>query len=780
MLATSYFLQAQSPPVKYNFALHGFVGPNGDISNSVKLRWGPMDVYSWIAGNTYGYKLSRYVLKSGGVRNEPDDILKSEVVLIDNVKPLSKEDWVEKIDTNNTSANYPAIAAGAIYGDTFEIENLSNNPAIKSFNQIKVMESRFSYCLLAADMDFSVATDLGLAYEDTNLTSGEEYLYTLTLSDEADPNLVENSGAFIAKADSVYVLNPVDSLGAYPADKSVVLTWAVPFHDPYIAYNVEKSTDNGQSFTKINDIPVVMLQSEQKGAISFTDSLPDNSTIIVYRVIGLNSFGMQGPASDTIQVKGKPSRLSCYALITSTEESLTNQMTIHWQLQQVTDINQIQELNVYRSHTHSGTFVKLNAQPLPPSQQQFVDSFPAVTNYYRVQIIDINGYTYESIHSLAQHADSIPPSAPVSLSGVCDKTGLVKLKWSKNTEEDLLGYRVYLSNFADSFYVQITSSIARDSYYYYTTNLNTLTKKLYFRVTAEDNRHNVSTMSSTCEITRPDIVPPANPILFNASANPSGIELAFVCSPSDDVSITKLQKRKKGARIWATIYSINGVQLAGNTYAFVDTNVTYEYIYQYRALSYDESGNYSSSKIIELRGYDSGIRGNISNVEVTKVNFNNINNTTSNPNAIPLYPNTVNIVQWSYADTVGIYNFQIYRSFDNEPFRILDVVYLPQDTIREPQQIRSYINTSKFWYVDMKMLSKYGIGNNPNGGTSGGNNNGGTGGNSGGGQQGGGNNTGGQGGTNTNGSHTYKYKILANHRDGGTSRLSSDVNIAVN
>jgi hypothetical protein len=754
-------LIAQSK-AEYSFGMTGFVD-----TNQIILRWAPLDVQSWIAGKYYGYKLSRFIYKNEGIPLEPEDVIASEEVLVYNIKPLPVEEWMAKIDTNLIEENYAGIAAGAIYGDTFEIEELSEHPAIRSFNSIKEQESRFSYGLMAADMDYTVAMDLGLGYIDNSAsTDGEiEYMYIVTLSDEADPKLVKQPGVFLANPDSMSVLESIDTLFALPGDKAVAISWAIPLSSTYTAYNVEKSIDSGQTYIKVNDLPVVVIDGEYKSEVSFTDSLPNNSTIVSYRVRGLNAFGMQGPPSDTIQVKGKPSRLTCYALINGIEESLNNQMAIQWQLLQVDDINLLQELNLYRSPTHNGTYIKVNSEPLPPSQTQYTDSFPEVSNYYKVIITDINGYEYESIHSLAQHADSIPPIAPVSLNGTCDKTGLVKLKWNKNTEEDLQGYRVYLSNFADSFYVQITKSLAIDSFYSYTTNINTLTKKLYFRVTAEDNRHNMSEMSATCEITRPDIVPPANPVLYNANATPPGIELSFVCSPSIDVKIHKLQKRKKGARIWSTIYTIDDVQLSGDMYAFLDSSVTHQYIYQYRVLAYDEAGNYSSSKLIELRGFDSGIRGNIFDVEVDKVEYTPSNTTTFDTNFLNRYPNTVNIVQWRYTDTSDIYNFQIYRSVDDSPFRIYDVVYLPQNINHVPQEIQSFINTAKFWYVDLRMLGKYSFEGALNGGQSG---------------SGGGGSQGGGSGPNNNGERTYKYKIIANHRDGSTSILSSDVNIVVN
>jgi hypothetical protein len=747
------FLQGQQ---KYHYAMHAF----RDGSN-VYLRWAPKDIQSWKAGITYGYQLDRYTLINNyGDTTKIDDVPSTKVTLLEMALPLPVDNW-QSLAENNDRAG---VAAASLYGDTIEIDGISPNALVNMVDQNNINESKYNYGLLAADLDYQVAVNMGLGYTDQEHNSEGimgQFLYVLTLAQNMD-TLVEESGTCIVSVDSLSELSIIDTIYGFGSDKQATIGWSKSPNNDYTAYNIEKSIDGGSTFNRVNANPFVILEADQPDKISFNDTLDNNIDTFVYRVRGINGFGIEGPASDTIQIKGKETRLKCYALITDVDEVANQDMTITWSLIEVEDSIKLQELNIYKATNDDGPYEKLNASPLPITQTQFTDTSATVSNYYKVIITDVNGYKYESINSLAQLADSIPPSVPEGLVGTCNKYGLVELKWNQNTESDFNGYRVFISNFADSSFVQISNDIIRDSTYDYTTNLNTLTRKVYFRITAEDTRHNRSEQSATCEITRPDIVPPSNPQLFDAKALPAGIDVSFVPSLSTDVAIHKLQKRKKGARIWSTIYSINGVQTGNTTYAYVDSNVTREYVYQYRVLAYDQSGNYSSSKVFDIRAYDSGIRGNIFEVEVDKVEYTPSNYTTFDTNFINRYPNTVNIVQWKYSDTTDIYNFQIYRSIDDSPFRIYDVIYVPQDTIREASQLRSQINLSKYWYIDYKMLGKYGFEGALSGGQSipgiqslG-------------------------GGINSSGERTYKYKIIANHRDGATSRLSSDVSIVIN
>lgn len=756
----------QETPLIYK--LQGFVE-----TDKVMLRWAPANEKSWREGIKTGYKLSRFTIAYDGVEYTKEQSIESKVILLDSIKPLPEDDWELKADSNR----YAGIAAGAIYGDTFEIEDLSSSETMRAFSQIKQNENRFAFSLMAAEMDFTVASDMGLAYIDTDhIQPGFEYLYILTLGQDKD-TLVLEDGLFIAKIDSISTLDKVDSLVVTPGDKAAFIQWSLPIESEYSAYQVERSSDGGQTFLKINDLPQVTVEGENQQGISITDTLADNNTVYVYRVRGINSFGMLGPPSDTIQVQGKVGKKDYQIVITNIDEVVNQGMLIHWQYQNIPPTNEIAFVDVYKARGVDQDYVKINPSPIPNTQNNFMDPNPYLSNYYRVVMTDIHGHQYISIHSLSQKADSTPPAVPTQLVGTIDNNGQVFLKWGRNIEEDMNGYRVFLSNFRDSVFVQVSEDIIRDTFYSYTVSLNTLTKKVYFKITAEDQRHNRSEKSLVCEITRPDIIPPSNPLLHVVNPTPAGIYISFIPSMSEDVTFHKLQRRKLGTRLWSTLYSIPGVQY-GQSYAYIDSTVTIDYIYQYRILAIDGDDNFSSSKIIDVRAFDTGLRGDILALEVNKVTYTNNTASGNSSNYVSAYPSTVNIVQWDYLKKDDLFSFEIYRSIENGPFRIIDVVYMNKNTHTYPPELMQFVNLNKFFYIDMAMLQKNVIGQNGSG-NGGGN---GAGGNGSGGNGPGGN---GSGGNNPNGNgnstnRIYNYKVIAHHLDGATSTFSQSTSVTVN
>lgn len=747
-----------------SYELTGFIQ-----SDKVNLRWAPKDYNSWKAGNQYGYKLTRYTLKLDGNKLNSEDQLLSELIILDDKKPLPEAAWESKAETNR----FAGIAAGAIYGDTFEIEDIANNPTVRAINQMQEKDTRYSFSLMAADMDFEVAKDMALGYLDEDaIKTGSRYLYILTLGSGMD-SIVINKGIFMADIDSVSSLKAIDQIQGTGGDKQASLEWSLPLDRNFTAYNLEKSTDGGATFVTVNQLPIVGIQSGDNNRIRVTDSLTNNTSDNIYRVRGINEFGVEGPPSDTVHVKGKASRELFYPYITSTLHLANQGLQITWEYRNISDIQKIKHVNVYKASSHNTEhLIKLNQNPLPVSQLSYIDPNPAASNYYVIKITDYANYEYSSISTLGQLQDSIPPAAPVQLVGQIDNFGNVQLSWKKNTETDMNAYRLFMSGFRDSLYVQVSSDLILDSFYYYYVDLETLTKKIYFKITAEDMHHNQSPMSAVCEITRPDKIAPSKPVFFEYKPTSQGILLSFITSSSDDVASHKLLRRNKGSRLWSTLYTIQGVQ-TGQQYAFVDSTVAKKVIYEYRVLAYDLSGNYSSSKIVEAVPFDNGIRGAIVNFSLTHVPYSpgtvtGQANQSSSPNP---YPSEVNILQWNYYNMDELDRFEIYRSVDSVTYRLVDVVYLTKQTIHYDPALLAYIGPKKFFYIDLNLLKRKalsGTNGNPSGnggtGTPGGN--------------GGGNNPGGN--NSSYSPRTYTYKVVAHHLDGGTSTFSNSLQVTIN
>ena len=110
---------------------------------------------------------------------------------------------------------------------------------------------------------------------------------------------------------------------------------------------------------------------------------------------------------------------------------------------------------------------------------------------------------------MVQMVDSIPPAPPVGLSAKADTSGMVLLTWLPNDELDLFGYRVFRANSLHEEFSQITAESVYANCFTDTISLKTLTKKVYYKILAVDQRQNWSAFSEVLEVGRPDVVPPA-------------------------------------------------------------------------------------------------------------------------------------------------------------------------------------------------------------------------------------------------------------------------------
>src|SRR5262249_382371 len=107
-----------------------------------------------------------------------------------------------------------------------------------------------------------------------------------------------------------------------------------------------------------------------------------------------------------------------------------------------------------------------------PEAKEFTDERPGASNYYRIVAMNDDDRTYSFPH-LAQLPDSIPPAAPKAVKGSIDTTGVVSLSWEAGKEKDLLGYRVFRSNFENDEYTQVTVSPLSEPTFVDTVSLRT-------------------------------------------------------------------------------------------------------------------------------------------------------------------------------------------------------------------------------------------------------------------------------------------------------------------
>lgn len=604
------------------------------MDGDVIVRWAPANYSTWKWGNINGYTLERYTISINGSRLSDSLRFASTEILDSTLLPLPEWEWKAMADTSD----FAGIAVGSIYGDSLEMANFDSVNIEEVFSFYQQDENRFAMSLFAADQEYQVAKSMGLAFKDTTVISGREYLYVVRINNVPDTVAYEPGISFQNTNDPLFLPPPV-GLKALPGDSSAVLFWDKSrTNEFYTSFKVEKSSDNGATFEELSALPVI--GTEESGDIGyFGDSLANNNTTFIYRVRGVSPFGVLGPYSDTVHVKGRPSPVTARPSIGKGVETASGEMKITWTFPS-NFLNKIVGFDIYRSQVKETGYQKLTSTMLSTSTTEYIDTSPIPVAYYYVEATDVNGYTLQSNAQLAQLKDETPPAAPVSLQCPCDSTGMVTITWAKGSEPDLMGYRVFTSTAEEDDYVVLSKMIS-DTFFYHQIDLNTLSEKVYFKVIAFDLRENQSLFSASCKADRPDIIPPSPANITYIEPTNNNVFFRWIPSSSEDVVEHKFQRRIITTHDWETLLTFPGVKQT----EFLDTTASYRKTYQYRLLAFDEVGNFSSSIIVEAKPVDNGIRDSIENFTA-------------------YFMDLVNQVQlsWDYQRDPELAGFQVYRA----------------------------------------------------------------------------------------------------------------------
>jgi fibronectin type 3 domain-containing protein len=558
------------------------------LQDSIMLRWAPDNFDGWNAGNKYGYSIVRYtIIKDGEMVTKPVP----EVLTPQPLKPWTGDKWEKIMDTDD----YAGVAAQAIFGETFEIANTRSTNVFDIVNKVKEQDSRFAFALFAADMSPITARASGLWYTDKNVKKGEKYLYRVMLM--APPSLVISDTGFVYTGVDEYMPlpKPLAVQGEF-GDKGVILHWERKlFENLFISYSVERSED-GIHFEKINKQPVVYTQSadfDETRELLYIDSLAINNKNYHYKIYGHTSFGERSPASDVITGKGVAA-IKVIPEIKNDYES-NGQIVLDWTYPKEEEPN-IKGFKVLRATQYRTAYDTVSAL-LPANTREFIDIKPLSVNYYKIEACGWDGKNKSSVPSMVQLVDSIPPLPPTGLKATIDTTGKVLLSWKPNTEKDIYGYRIFRANEANDEYSQITIAPIEDTIFVDSVNIKTLTPKVYYQLTAIDKRQNHSGFSTPLEIERPDMIPPAPPVIKSIKSGTNGICIEWIASNSKDVIKHQIVRKEKGA----TNLTTKEIPVSDTSRIYTDSLAVVNTVYYYTLVAIDKTG-YHSDPSIELAG----------------------------------------------------------------------------------------------------------------------------------------------------------------------------------
>ena len=580
------------------------------FGSSVVLRWAPTTAAAWQKANISGYEVYRFEVDSSH-RGDP---LTHQVQLTTTpLLPFTLDRWRQQFQPQDTAA---AIAVELLYGKKFQTSMRQNgrlNWGDANTEQAD-MENRLGMALFNADLHPDIAGGMGWRWEDKTVEQGKLYYY-LVISRATNGQPADTSSALVStrQAYKIPVMLPILCI---PWDRTVTLYWnkAATIH-VFGCYWIERSDDNGATFHRLNGTPYVDANKGKQSSewYRYTDSVPKNSRMYVYRVKGVTAFGEISEPSPPLKAAGIDKTSPGSPVAVKAENIRGSQVRISWK-KSVREKDLAGYL-IGRGNSANGPFFPLDTVLVPPTALAYTDK-NAVTwdkNFYIVAAIDTAGNAARSLPAYATIIDSIAPAAPVGLAGSIDTAGVVRLHWRWNKEMDLQGYNVYASNDPGKAFYILNKKYVTDTSYTDTITIKTLTRRIYYRLCAIDKSGNPSKYSNILALTKPDIVAPVPPVIVRYTAGDSSVYLQWAVSSSDDVAWQAIWRREKGQVQWVRLDS-----LGAKANSYTDRRVVRLGEYDYCLSAIDSSGLSSERSFpLHARIYDNGKRAGIDTLGVS-------------------------------------------------------------------------------------------------------------------------------------------------------------------
>ena len=558
LLATST-LQAQSP----RLAVLSKPG-----KTCIELRWAPLSYEAWQHGIKNGYVIERSTILRNGKVLDP---VERKTLTPNPIKVADKSEW-----SKYENDNYAMVAGECIFGEYEDAE--TNFLPLKAYKKRQDEERRFGFALYSADMSAVAAKLSGLYFKDETAKPNEKYLYKIYFANY--DSLIHDTVSTFTGLSEYQPLYAPQKPYFYCSKSGVTLWWQTFSPQKFNSYYVEKSTDNGKTFTRISQNPIAVTGSER---MFYTDTLTENSANYQYRILGIDSFGEVSPASQPVAVK-MILPIETTPQFADIETVNNNSVKMTWNFESEAEIS---GFKIYRSESpkKKKSLIFSGSDPL---QRSFTDKSPMNDNYYFLSVYNDREEKLNPFPFYAQLIDSIPPAKPSKPNGYCDSLGRVFLCWNAQADSDVKGYRLFRSNSPDKNFMMCAPEMIVDTFYVDTINLNTLSQSVYYKINAVDSRDNQSELSEVVEIKRFDKISPVAPQFESIQSQKNKILVTLIPSPSKDVEKYLIFRKLAADKDFDT-----SAVLAAGQLTFLDANADDGETYHYGIQAVDNSGNKS-------------------------------------------------------------------------------------------------------------------------------------------------------------------------------------------
>ncbi len=493
-------------------------------------------------------------------------------------------DWMSYIRKNNDQA---AFLYQYMYPSKEQKNNKSPNQAPDAKQQL------FNLVLLNCDYSSDAATASGLLFKDSLIDNQSVYTYSFSIGNKQGVKSL-----FEIKIDSK-VLTQQPEINNFTAKlKKSVVTCKLDvsgYKEFYSAYYIEKSTDN-VNFQKTTATPYVYLdynQMKEKNKLVVEDTVSPKHSKYYYRIRGVNIFGEDSKPSNVIELNNYQV-IKSYPNIDTIKTILNKMVFVKWKMLDDKETPLIKNFILARANKDVGPYTNIYQAK---SALQYIDKEPLPNNFYKVMAITQYDDTLQSFSRMIYLNDTIAPVVPKNLKALVDKKGNVTVTWSKNTDQDLAGYRIFKANELHEEFVSTTEKFITDTVFTEKLPLNNLAHHLYYSITATDKNYNSSQKATPFKLRRPDTIAPVKPIITDVKLLQQGIKLFFSPSKSEDVELHTLTRSNVKDKSQKTILQF--IPKDTVTKSFIDTSAVLGESYTYTLIAFDEDEN----KAISLTRY---------------------------------------------------------------------------------------------------------------------------------------------------------------------------------
>ncbi len=535
-----------------------------------------MNSSAWRYANSTGYRLERITIMRKGKTVSPVQVK----LLSDKPFKMAAMEEFEKL----SDEKYPMILAECAFGAD---ENApAGNLPVALYKRHQNEQMKFGFSLFACDLDKLSAQLAGLYYQDNDVDKNEKYIYRLTFW-QPDSLRCDTAYTYVGLDD--YTKNYGPELDAYSTDGAVTIHFATSTCKNFNSFWIERSDNNGASFSRINQEPLAKNYTSQKSPdMYFVDSLVVEGKEYVYRIVGNDSFASESLPGQEVRITAV-SQLSNYADFSLCKPIDNKAMELAWYVSQE-DESKVSGFKIYRSNSPDGqkdvVYSTSNG-----NQRTWTDKSALYDNYYFISALTAYEEKLNPFPIYGMLIDSIPPDAPNKPFGYCDSLGRVYLSWNKG-DSDVKGFRVFYANNPQHDFMQCSRGMLTDTFYVDTVSLNTLSKKVYYTLVAVDYRDNQSQMSEVLEVARYDTIAPTKVRNLEFDYQKHKVLLSWTKSPSSDVVNYIVLRKESTKKNFDTLAVIDGKL---NTY--VDQTTVDGLDYHYAIVAVDDFSNHSEPSL---------------------------------------------------------------------------------------------------------------------------------------------------------------------------------------